>query len=107
MDPNCFGLKIKMQVTVKGEAKFQTNEKLVIAVLTVSGLDWAPAQHSLFHITVVLTMWKAKKGVRRDRRDRLPGKEVIIVQYCALNCIVCFRPMLVRSTQKPPDNTIM
>jgi len=28
----------------------------------------------LFHITVVLTMWKAKKGVRRDRRDRLPDQ---------------------------------
>ena len=44
LDPNCFGLKIKMQVTVKGEAKFQTNEKLVIAVLTVSA--WTGPQLS-------------------------------------------------------------
>ena len=27
------------------------------------GMDWAPAQPSLFYITEVLTMWKAKKGV--------------------------------------------
>jgi len=31
--------------------------------LNCLGLDWAPAQPSLFLITVVLTMWKPKKGV--------------------------------------------